>query len=115
MLDVIKLEPLFIISFNSSLGFTEYRTQPTTTEEHQRILLVPPTPKKDLTAWDPSSSIMAPKNLDNSPLDATSELARRRRQMNIREFLWNITEQQQNAEYADSTIRPARSPILATG
>uniref|UniRef100_A0A0R3SQB5 WD_REPEATS_REGION domain-containing protein n=1 Tax=Hymenolepis diminuta TaxID=6216 RepID=A0A0R3SQB5_HYMDI len=96
-------------------GFTEYRTQPTTTEEHQRILLVPPTPEKDLTAWDPSSSIMTPKNLDSSLLDATSELARRRRQMNIREFLWNITEQQQNAENADSTIRPARSPILATG
>nr|CDS33759.1 denticleless protein [Hymenolepis microstoma] len=96
-------------------GFTEYRTQPTTTEEHQKILLVPPTPKKDLPVWGSFSPVLSPINLDTSPLDATSELARRRRQMNIREFLRNITEQRPNAEGLDSTLRSARSPILATG
>ncbi|VDO13592.1 unnamed protein product [Rodentolepis nana] len=104
-----------ILSVTKTSGFTEYRTQPTTTEEHQRILLVPPTPKKDPPVCSPSYPVLSPRKVDNSPLDATSELARRRRQMNIREFLRDITEQQPNAEDVDRTLRSARSPILTTG
>ncbi|KAM7535375.1 hypothetical protein Aperf_G00000103498 [Anoplocephala perfoliata] len=91
-------------------GFTEYRSQPTITAEHQSRLLVPPTPRKEPMCSSTSSvSGMAP-SLKASIVDTTSALAQRRRQMNIRDFLRDIT-----AEPSGSANRSVGSSVLPAG
>ncbi|EUB61460.1 Denticleless protein [Echinococcus granulosus] len=72
-------------------GLTECLSQPTVTAEHQRSLLVPVSTRSTAVVLATKSSPISSKS-GGDALDSFSLLAKRRRQLNIRDFLMDLPQ-----------------------